>query len=279
MNKTFLKWAGNKFKLMPILLPHFAGAKRIVDPFMGGGSLMMNHEAKQYIGGDVNNDLVKVFNLLKTDGQSFIDSTEVFFAPEFHGKEAFYEMRRLFNELMDNEDLDAVRQRAAMFIALNKTCFNGLCRYNRHGAFTTPWNHAPKPPKFPRAEMLMAMERTQTAIISHASFEETIKDAKKGDAIYCDPPYLPKDGKDDAFVDYAKGGFSLEQQRLVVDLAQSNLKRGAITVISNQDCAAARELYKNATEIIEIDVKRSINRYKNHAETNSAKEVLAIYRS
>lgn len=278
MNKTFLKWAGNKSKVLPQILPLLRGAERIIEPFIGSGSLMLNHEAKEYIGGDINDDLVRVFNFLKSDSDKFIKITKGLFSPEFHGKDEFYTMRTLFNSLLGSTSSEDLEQRAALFIALNKTCFNGLCRYNKHGAFTTPWNHAAKSPKFPENEMAVAAERLKIATVICASFEDTIALAKPGDAVYCDPPYFPKDGKEDAFVDYAKGGFSFEQQGLLVELAEANRKNNIATVISNQDCAQARKLYSGASQVIELDVSRSINRYQNHAETNSAKELLVLYK-
>jgi DNA adenine methylase len=294
-HKPFLKWAGNKYRIIDTLLPYLkpTNSGRIIDPFMGSGSLLMNHEADFYIGGDINPDLVLIFQFLKDDPEKFIESTRELFSPYWFDKnmndrsklkeertgwaqKTYYELRSLFNEVKNPLTIDDKLARASLFVILNKYCFNGLCRYKANGDFTTPWNWAHKPAVFPETELRIAAERMKTAEVFHASFEDTIAVAEPGDLVYCDPPYLPLDNKPGTFTAYAKEGFSVEQHFLIASLAEHNRERQISTVISNHDCALASEIYSGADEIIKVQVHRAMNRYDGHA--NTAAEIVAVYR-
>lgn len=270
MNKPFLKWAGNKFKVLPRILPHLGTTGTLYDPFMGSASLMLNRVQKKYVGGDVNHDLVDLFTFVKDEGTAFTNDAESLFCPENAGEDRYYELREEFNTTTDR------RKKAMLFLYLNKHCFNGLCRYNpKSGRFNVPYNHAKNPPAFPREELLVASARLVNATIVCASFEQTVKTAKSGDVVYFDPPYLPIEGSEKAFTGYAKSGFSLDQQQQLATLGETLSAAGITVVISNHSSELSRELYKNAT-IEFFDVGRSMGRYENSA--SSAKELLALYK-
>lgn len=269
MNKPFLKWAGNKFKVLPRILPHLGSSGTLYDAFMGSGSLMLNRAQKKYVGGDINQDLIDLFDVLKSDGEAFIAEAKELFIAEHATSDAYYRLREVFNTTTDR------REKAMLFLYLNKHCFNGLSRYNpKTGWFNVPWNHAKNPPAFPIEELQTAIEHLQNAKIVCASFEETVKTAKKGDVVYFDPPYLPVEGTEKAFTEYAKSGFELDKQKLIVEIGEEYSKRGITVVVSNHSSELSRELYKNAT-IEFFDVGRSMGRYENSA--SSAKELLAVY--
>jgi DNA adenine methylase len=276
--RPFLKWAGNKFKVLPTIIPLISHGERLIEPFIGSGSLMINRPILNYVGGDINGDLISVFNFIKTEGQDFVEVIRPLFSQEEFGTDGeanFYERRAEFNETTD------LRRKAALFIYLNQHCFNGLCRYNRHGKFTTPYNlgfkHKGKPAAFAEERFLYAHEMSNSAQFVHASFEELMITAKRGDVIYCDPPYLPQDDKLATFVQYAKGEFSIEQQTLLANLADELRNVGVTTVISNHNSSLAKELYATADETMTFDVSRSMGRYKDHE--NAASEILAVFKA
>lgn len=270
MNKPFLKWAGNKFKVLPFIAPHLGSTGTLYEPFMGSGSLMLNRAQERYVGGDLNNDLVNLFTFIKTDTEAFLNEAEEFFCEETRSEQAYYELREVFNTTVDE------RKKACLFLYLNKHCFNGLCRYNsKTGRFNVPWNHG-NGATFPRQELLQFADIAQTSEFYCRPFQETAVLASKGDVVYMDPPYLPIQGNEKTFTEYAKGEFGLDKQHEVAALGEQLSARGVTVVVSNHATDLSREIYKNA-EIIPLDVKRSMGRYKDSVST--AKELLAVYRA
>lgn len=289
--RPFLKWAGNKYKVLPRIREALPESRRLIEPFMGSGSLMLNRPTIKYIGGDINPDLISVFNILKQDGEKFLEQLRPLFTQErfdmkaigpspnkkrdwLLGEPSFYAARKEFNETTDEA------RKAALFVFLNQHCFNGLCRYNKYGHFTTPYNLGfstkGKPAELMEDRFRHAIIMSQDALFVAVSFEFLMMEAIPGDVIYCDPPYLPQDGKEKTFTEYAEGDFTLMQQEQLANLAEKLRSRGVTTIISNHDSKWARKLYSTA-EIQSFDVSRSMGRYKGHA--NSAGELLAIFRA
>lgn len=230
------------------------------------------------MGGDLNSDLINLFRLLQAHGIEFIAELRAAFPSEAMSKDLYYAARDEFNARRLDTTAEGASVRAGLFLLLNKTGFNGLCRFNaKTGNFTTLWNHADRQAPFPQAELELFISRLAVAEVFHASFEETIGRATLGDVIYCDPPYLPHDNQERTFTAYAKGEFNMTHQEPLVELALENQAIGIKTVISNHDCALARELYSGATRLVELTVQRSMNRYSNHKDTNKVGELLAIY--
>lgn len=283
--RPFLKWAGNKYKVLPRIIQSLPPSKRLVEPFMGSGSLMLNRPTETYVGGDINKDLIDVFETIRVLGMGFIEHLKPLFSQERFdmssdkftrpGETSFYAARDEFNATSDTT------RKAALFVFLNQHCFNGLCRYNRYGQFSTPYNLGftakGKPAEIQTERFAHTVEMLKGAKLYHASFEDVMVKAKRGDVIYCDPPYLPLDHKAGTFTDYTVDGFTFQQQELLARLADELREYGVTTVISNHSSSVSRELYRGADEIQFFDVKRSMGRYEGHA--NEAAELLAVYRA
>ncbi len=276
--KPFLKWAGGKTSLIPFLKNEFYKDSpflqrppikgRFIEPFVGSGVVFMNVEAGNYIINDINPDLYLIYNLLKINSKKFIDKCESLFTDENNSREKYNELREEFNNL---DPLEKER-RGVLFIYLNRHCFNGLCRYNKNGGFNVPFGNYEKP-KFPRRAMEIASNKLKNVIISNRSFEEILEIADENDIVYNDPPYVPLSDTS-SFTDYASTGFNQDQQILLAKLAE---KSKAKVFISNHDTEFTRDIYKNATEIKELEVTRTIS-----AEPTSrkkVKELLAIYKN
>lgn len=194
MTKTFLKWAGGKSKSLS-LLQHYIYDKGIsinesrligsfIEPFVGSGVVFMNINADFYIINDINEDLVNIYEVLKTDGKAFIEYLETFFSDSLNTEEKYYEFRDVFNSL-DKIDTNKFK-RAALFIYLNRHCFNGLCRYNKSGGFNVPYGKY-KQIYFPKESLKKAVDNLKNVIIFNRSFDDIILMAGPSDTVYCLP--------------------------------------------------------------------------------------------
>jgi len=182
--RPFLKWAGNKYRIREHILSKLPESKRLIEPFMGSGAIFMNSSFTDYLLADNNLDLVNLYHILQKEGEKFIQYTERLFKPENNEKEQYYALRDQFN------NTKSVRKKSALFIYLNRHGYNGLCRYNSSGEFNVPFGRFDFP-KCPSVAMQNFLEKSQSAEIVHADFIDVMKMAKKGDVVYCDPPYVP----------------------------------------------------------------------------------------
>ena len=270
MKKPFLKWAGNKFRVLPHLLPIIGDPKRYIEPFGGSMAVALNVSADEYVLNDINNDLVNLYgHVTDANDDTFIKYCQELFY-EGNTREAYNEMRDLFNQSTDS------LERSRMFVYLNRHCFNGLTRYNSKGGFNVPFGKM-KNPKCPVNEMMtfrMYFLQKKHRFMS-TSFEDSAlyENIESGDVVYFDPPYVP--ASDTAnFANYAKEGFSYDQQVQLAELAESLANRGAKVIISNHDTDVSRQLYKNA-QIHSIQVARSIA--ANKTSRKKANELIAVY--
>lgn len=272
MNKPFLKWAGNKFRVLPHLIPHIGYPKRYCEPFGGSLAVALNTPSEQYILNDVNKDLVAIYqNLVNPNDDSFIQYCEELFTPENNTKEAYLELRKYFNDSID------AKERARLFVYLNRHCFNGLSRYNNKGQFNVPFGKYDKP-LCPSGEMMnfrMFFLSKQLVRFTSLSFEDSslYEDLESGDVVYFDPPYVPASDTSN-FTNYATDGFSYNQQEKLVELSESLASKGIKVIVSNHDVDVTRKLYKNAT-IYPIQVTRTIS--AKGSSRKKANELIAVY--
>ena len=144
--RPFLKWAGGKFRMLDRLAPHLQGQK-LIEPFAGSGAVFLNLPFERYLIGDINPDLINLYEILKKDPIEFIDYCQNIFTPENNHQKYYLQFREEFNNEI------AGRRRAALFVYLNRHGFNGLCRYNKSGGFNVPFG-SNKKPYFPEKEMI-----------------------------------------------------------------------------------------------------------------------------
>ena len=274
MIKPLLKWAGNKYRVLPHLLPLIGTPTRYCEPFGGSLSVALNVVADDYVLNDVNKDLVAIYqNLVNPNDDSFIKYCEELFTPENNTKESYLELREHFNNATDSVE------RARLFVYLNRHCFNGLSRYNSKGRFNVPFGKYDKPvcPSEQMNEFRMLFLSKQSVRFTSLSFEDSIlyNDLEAGDVVYFDPPYVP--ASDTAnFTSYATDGFSHEQQVELMELAESLANRGVKVILSNHDVPITRELYKNA-QIYPIQVTRTIS--AKGSSRKKANELIAVWQS
>ncbi|MFT7458110.1 MAG: DNA adenine methylase [Planctomycetota bacterium] len=217
---------------------------------------------------DSNPDLIILYEHLRKKKERFIDYVEALFVDENNSEESYYQFRDEFNACSN------LQRRSALFIYLNRHCYNGLCRYNSKGKFNTPFGRY-KRPLLPREQMLHFIEATKYASFECADYQDTLSKAIKGDVVYCDPPYVPLSATS-YFTDYHVGGFNWDDHVLLADKAEQLAEQGVRVVISNHDTKEIRELYKDKkAEISSFDVQRNISCDTNNR--NKVRELLAIF--
>lgn len=265
--RPFLKWAGNKYRCIEPIINALPQANCLIEPFAGSGAVFLNADYPKYILGEQNQDLVALYTFLKKEGSSFIQCCKQMFTIENNAAEKYYQYRKQFNECKD------LRERAILFLYLNRHGYNGLCRYNLKGDYNVPFGRYTKP-YFPEKEMNHFFDKSQNAKFVYADYQNTFQMAQPGDIIYCDPPYAPLDQKSN-FTAYTGKKFRIEDQVRLSELAVKAANQGITVLISNHDTEFTRHHYKDS-EIRTLSVKRSIScqgKKRNHAS-----ELLAIFR-
>ncbi|MBC7793572.1 MAG: DNA adenine methylase [Clostridia bacterium] len=246
--RPFLKWAGGKSKLVESIFKRFPPSYgRYFEPFLGGGAVFFALGPNKATVADVNAELITAYSSIRDDVEGVIDALSVHRAEEAH----FYSVRS------QSKDGMAMCGVAARMIFLNRTCFNGLYRVNRAGAFNVPFGRYDNP-RIVDEDNLRAVSRALKNVdVLHANVFATVEKAKPGDLIYFDPPYDPV-SKTASFVGYTNSGFGpTEQQKLALTFS-ALANRGVHVVLSNSDTPFIRELYKDF-RIDTLHVRRAIN--------------------
>lgn len=264
--RPFLKWPGGKYRLVPRIRAALTPGKRLIEPFVGSGAVFLNTEYETYLLADSNPDLIELYSQLRQEGPTFIDDCRQLFNPDHNHAKTYYTLREEFNGTGDR------RRKSVLFVYLNRHCYNGLCRYNASGGFNTPFGRHAKP-CFPETRMQTFADHGHNTEFIHADFLDTMRRARKGDVVYCDPPYQPL-SRTASFTAYAAGNFGWDEQAALADAARKAAKRGAHVVISNHDTPEIRALYKGAS-IESFPVWRSISRDIHNR--NDVGELLAVF--
>ena len=250
--KPFLKWPGGKYRQVDRICKQLGSGKRLVEPFVGSAAVFLNTDYKKYLLADSNLDLINLYQHLQQEGETFIEYCKTFFNAKNNNKKVFYKNRATFNQTNDS------RLKSALFLYLNRHGYNGLCRYNSKGEFNVPFGRYTLP-YFPEKEMHFFYEKAGKAVFVHACFDETMKRTKKGDIVYCDPPYAPLSNTA-YFTDYSSGGFGWEHQLNLAEWASKLSKQGIRVVISNHDIKSITDLYRNTgADMDQFKVRRTIS--------------------
>lgn len=267
ITRPFLKWTGGKQRLLKKIIPHSPPGKRLIEPFLGAGSVFLGANYPEYVLGDINADLIAVWTALRERPSEFIERAQALFIAENTSSASYYRIREHFNSLDDRFE------RAVLIPYLNRFGFNGLFRENSQGAFNVPYGHLSSTPHFPLEEMVAASKRLQHATLHAGGFHPLLADAKEGDVVYCDPPYAKV--TETSFIEYNAAGFSHYDHRMLATAAEQAADRGATVLISNSDTPFTRELYRQCGVVLLL-AHRSVA-----ASTHSrgrVSEILAIYR-
>ncbi|EAA9302417.1 Dam family site-specific DNA-(adenine-N6)-methyltransferase [Salmonella enterica] len=266
--RPFLKWAGGKYSLLPDLYQLIPAGMRLIEPFVGGGSVFLNSDKHAcFLLADVNTDLINLYQMLAVVPGAVIRHARVMF-DRLNNAESYTALRDEFNaQVMDGPE------RAAAFLFLNRHCFNGLIRYNRNNQFNVGWGKYPSP-YFPLDEINAFTEMAHNCVFMTAGFRRTLALAGEGDVVYCDPPYEPMPGTA-GFTNYAAGGFTWDDHIALAECCVAAHQRGARIVIGNSTAPRVVDLYSQyGFEIHHISARRSISSKGSTRET--AKDLVAI---
>lgn len=244
-------------------------ANRLIEPFVGGGSVFLNLDFEHYLLVDANPDLISFFNSLKYALPKYIKEASTYFQPDCNTETKYYEIRKAFNASTD------AFTRSVLFLYLNRHGYNGLCRYNKKGEYNVPFGRYKKP-YFPAFELEHSHGRAQQGEFVSGDFSLAFAQAQKGDLVYCDPPYTPID-KTASFTAYSGNSFEYPDQLRLIDLALDAKARGVTTIISNHCLKETLAMYQRADKIVTFDVARTIS-CKGKIR-KPCKELMAIYKA
>lgn len=274
--KPFVKWVGGKSQLVEQIekmLP--TDGERLLtkyaEPMVGGGalffSILSKYDFEELYIGDINAELINAYRAVKTDVDNLIaklNEMQMLFLPmdENGRKYYYYTIRDRFNSTILSEETST--EKAALFIFLNKTCFNGLYRVNRKGQFNVPMG-AYKNPNICDDENLRNIHKAlQNVTIVCGDYSLSKSFIDKDTFVYVDPPYRPI-SETSGFTAYNTDVFDDEEQiRLAKFIDEINLS-GAKIALSNSDPKNVNEednffddLYKNY-KINRVEASRAIN--------------------
>jgi len=250
--RPIVKWAGGKGKLLSELWmnrpPEF---EAYFEPFVGGGAFFFDLFRRKLLDrctiSDANEELMDLYLTVRDKVEEVI--SELNSGKYVNKKEDYYRIRA-------EEPTDFVL-RAARFIYLNRTCYNGLYRVNAAGKFNVPFGSYENP-KITDAENLRdASDAFKTAEIIAGDFEVTVASAKAGDFIYFDPPYAPLSNTAN-FTTYTRAGFDFEEQNRLARVFAKLDERGCYVLESNSATAEIRDLYSEY-HVVEVFAARAIS--------------------
>ena len=268
---TFVKWAGGKTQLLsqfePLIPDDF---NSYVEPFIGSGAMFFfmkkNFELDNIIISDNNEELINVYKTV----QNNLDELFVLLQEHKinHSKEYYYEIRStLVEELSPLE-------RAARFLYLNKTCFNGLYRVNSKGLFNVPIGSYKNPNIVNEKNLREANELLDGVTIKLQDFENSLEYVKSGDFVYFDPPYYPL-SKTANFTSYTKNVFLDEEQNKLADVYHEMDQLDCKLMLSNSDTPFIHNLYSgNGYRVEKVQARRMIN--SNASKRGAIDEVLVM---
>jgi DNA adenine methylase len=264
--RPFLKWAGGKYRLVERIRARLPQGTRLVEPFAGSAAVFLNTAYPSALIADANRDLINLYRVIQQEGMAFIEDCRPLFSPENNQAERYYAFRERFNTTRDE------REKAALFLYLNRHGYNGLCRYNGAGHWNVPFGRYQRP-YFPERELQAFWVEARRATFWHADFRAVLASCVAGDVVYCDPPYVPLSSTA-SFTDYAAGGFGAKDQLDLAHLARALGARGIPVLISNHETAFTLSLYHDAV-VERFGVQRFISR--DGARRQVAGELLAAF--
>lgn len=253
--EPFTKWVGGKRQLLPQIMP-LVPTKfgRYFEPFVGGGALFWKLRADGLSGvvtlNDANERLIETYQAVRDRLEPLL--IELRFYEKRHSKSFYYEVRSSFGRC------SALESRAAEFIYLLRTCFNGLYRVNRKGGFNVPMGRYVNPTICDESLLRVCSEALKRVKLTSEDFERAVATAERGDFCYFDPPYEPISATS-SFTSYTKGGFTRDDQARLRDVALRLKRKGVKVLLSNSSSPYIRQLYKGDFEIIEVEARRAIN--------------------
>ncbi len=257
MSAPLIKWAGGKRQLSDVLIglaPERIGT--YYEPFFGGGAMFFALKSRgkfsKAVIADVNPVLHNFYHVVQQSPASLLGELERL--GYGNNRMDYYEARKKFNSLGCHE---APFLKAALFVYLNRHCYNGLYRVNSRGEFNVPFGSY-KTPSMPGRSMIMdAHHDLQGTLILNSDFERTLDSAAPDDFVYLDPPYFPV-SPTASFTDYHSGGFGHSDQERLAATFRLLDRKGIKVMLSNSATENILDLYDGYSKMV-VGARRSIN--------------------
>jgi len=247
-----IKWVGGKRQLLEEIVPRIPEHDTYYEPFLGGGAVFFALQPNKAVLSDYNYELINLYRTIKTQPQLLIENLRYYSNTE----EDYYKARDYDRDEFLYQSMCPV-QKAARFLYLNKTGFNGLYRVNKKGHFNVPYGKN-KDRRFLDEENIMKCHKVLKSndISVTASDFTRASDANKNDFVYFDPPYVPL-SITSSFTSYTKTGFGMKEQKRLLQLCDTLNSRGVKWMLSNSSAPIVYTMY-NAYNIIEVNASRNV---------------------
>lgn len=253
----FVKWAGGKRQLLAQIKERMPKTYHdYYEPFVGGGAVTFELLPTNALINDINKALMNTYRQICHSPEAFLDTVKVLDEQIWEdGKMYYYSLRERYNDKLMRAEYDV--ELAALFVFINKHCFNGLYRVNGKGLFNVPYNNSRRASVDEEAIMATSKYLQGVSIID-GDFEVACKNAKKGDFVFIDSPYAPLNPT--SFESYTKEGFDIESHKRLAKLFDELTARGCYCMLTNHNTDLINELYGNKGYTIDVvSVKRMIN--------------------
>jgi DNA adenine methylase (dam) len=280
------KWAGGKTSLLSVFdetnfIPD--DFNTYYEPFFGAGALFFHLWGKGKIKGavlsDINSELFNVYSIVKADCESLISYAKV--SDLSSRKKSYYDNRDRFNELkripLKKCSEDEKLERAILMLYLNKTCYSGMYRENKNGAFNVPFGNYKNPRIIDEDNLRRVSESFSNVIFRNEDYKKILKTPSDNDFVYLDPPYMPCSGVSH-FRDYHRSGFNQDEQKRLCNSYKALNKIGCKVMLSNSSSPELNRMYVEipGVKITTVSALRLINQ-KNIGRTYVNEYVITNY--
>lgn len=253
----FLKWAGGKRQLLDRISERMPqNYNNYYEPFIGGGAVLFGLQPGRALINDINESLINTYKVIANSPKQFIECVkEIDSKIGEDGKTYYYSLREHYNDKLMKDEFDI--ELAALFVFINKHCFNGLYRVNGKGLFNVPYNNS-KRESIDEESIVAVSDYLKDVTIMSGDFEVACQSAGNGDFVFLDSPYAPLNPK--SFESYTKEGFDIESHKRLARVFDELTERGCYCMLTNHNTDFINSLYGNKGYKIDVvSVKRMIN--------------------
>ena len=253
----FVKWAGGKRQLLTKIKERMPEKfNNYFEPFVGGGAVIFGLQPANARINDINKALINTYRQICDVPKDFLSLVNRLDEEMWEdGKAYYYSLREQYNDKLMKAEYDT--ELAALFVFINKHCFNGLYRVNGKGLFNVPYNNSRRTSADETAIMDIS-KYLQKVTITDGDFAIACRDAKEGDFLFLDSPYAPLNPT--SFESYTKEGFDIESHKRLAKLYDELTDRGCYCILTNHNTELINELYGGKNYKIDVvSVKRMIN--------------------
>lgn len=253
----FVKWAGGKRQLLSQIKERMPQTyHQYYEPFVGGGAVIFDLMPSKALINDINKALINAYKQICDVPEAFLQEINKLDTQMWEdGKRYYYALREHYNDKMMKSEYDV--ELAALFVFINKHCFNGLYRVNGKGLFNVPYNNS----RGVSVDEMVIMEVSgylKGITIIEGDFETACAGASKGDFVFLDSPYAPLNPT--SFESYTKEGFDIESHKRLAALFDKLTAKGCYCMLTNHNTDLIHELYDNKGYTVDVvNVKRMIN--------------------